>query len=486
VAYDLGLERGRAYPPAYDPANWWVCNNYYYYDLGKVLAIQAARTGEAEFLTLFRKCVDSWWTRPGIESGTQTDPTRINPKDVALAGLMLRALDGKPEYWPWIVSYTRFQAKQWIVDHIERPSAVPGGNEASLKLFMWDVRELGYTLQYAAILAKAHPDATVRTEFQALCTRTLTELIIPRQWADGSFRYYHPNYAGSGLSLWNTEQPLMTGLLLEGMAYAHRLLGDTTIATAITRAVDHLSTIYRRDAVADKPGITWRGYANRWGGGDDAHPLACEQPLGCRDAGHNPAGVLSMPSETANTEGGSVDLVREARQYATMVLHGFGYAYHLTGDAKYKTQGDEIQDACFGGGDGFKCYADAPSTPKCYPQAFRSSLTYPALVGSSVTPVPLQPTPVPPQPTPPCSITGPASVTIPRNSEGQISLTVSNSTTVTIDVLGSDGQVTVTPLSKTVSGTSAVVSFRVRVKRQSRTITFQSGCGSVVTRVNVT
>ena len=106
------------------------------------------------------------------------------------------------------------------------------------------------------------------------------------------------------------------------------------------------------------------------------------------------------------------------------------------------------------------------------------------------TPTPL-PTPIPvplPTPTPPpvaCSISAPSSVSIPKWSSGKIVVTLNNmSAPVTVTVSGSSGQVTVSPLSKTVSGTSAVLEFGVKVKQQSRTITFDSPCGRVNVRVN--
>lgn len=97
----------------------------------------------------------------------------------------------------------------------------------------------------------------------------------------------------------------------------------------------------------------------------------------------------------------------------------------------------------------------------------------------------------PPEPPPviPCSISAPPSISIPRNGIGQISVTLANVTeTTTVSVSGSDGQVTVNPLTRTVASPSAIVAFQVRAKnkRQVRTITFQSGCGSVSVKVNVT
>jgi len=92
---------------------------------------------------------------------------------------------------------------------------------------------------------------------------------------------------------------------------------------------------------------------------------------------------------------------------------------------------------------------------------------------------------VPPLPTP-CSISAPVSVSVPRNGTGVISVTLQNLNSPTVvNVLGSDGQVTVSPLSWNAGPTSTVKQFSVRAKKQSRTITFSSGCGVAVVKVNV-
>jgi len=89
-------------------------------------------------------------------------------------------------------------------------------------------------------------------------------------------------------------------------------------------------------------------------------------------------------------------------------------------------------------------------------------------------------------PPPQCLISAPASVSIPRNGTGVISVTLQNlSGPTVVNVLGSDGQVTVSPLSWNAGPTSTVKQFQIKVKKQSRTITFSSGCGIAVVKVNV-
>lgn len=91
-----------------------------------------------------------------------------------------------------------------------------------------------------------------------------------------------------------------------------------------------------------------------------------------------------------------------------------------------------------------------------------------------------------PQPPTPCTISAPVSVNIPRNGTGEIGVTVSGLTDSTVvSVIGSDGQVTVSPITKIAEPSSSILAFKVRVKKQSRTITFKSACGSVTVKVNV-
>ena len=69
-----------------------------YYDTALVEYINYFRTRDAAFLNYARKIADSLWGSQYIEFGTVTEgPNHLPPRSQAFAGLMLRALDGKPE-----------------------------------------------------------------------------------------------------------------------------------------------------------------------------------------------------------------------------------------------------------------------------------------------------------------------------------------------------------------------------------------------------
>src|SRR6185503_373711 len=121
---DRGKFHGRnfpATPPTGTELDNYILSNYY--DLGLGLDIAYRRTGDPEFLTLFRKVADSWWTSPHIGSGTVRtfDTFTHTPRNASLGGLILRAIDGRPEMWDWINAYTRSQFDTWLGSRINDP-----------------------------------------------------------------------------------------------------------------------------------------------------------------------------------------------------------------------------------------------------------------------------------------------------------------------------------------------------------------------------
>lgn len=124
----------------------------------------------------------------------------------------------------------------------------------------------------------------------------------------------------------------------------------------------------------------------------------------------------------------------------------------------------------------------ATPTPTATPTPAASPSQTPLPTATPTPPI-VQPTPAP---TPECSISAPNSITIRQNGSGTIPVTLTNLSGPTqVDVIGSSGQVTIFPLIWQAGPTSTNKQFQVKVKRQSRTITFQSPCGVVDVRVNV-
>jgi uncharacterized protein YjdB len=308
-----------------------------YYDQALAQYINYYRTGDVAFLQHARKIADSWWESWPIARGTFTMwGNSYSPRTVSMGGLMLRALDGRPEMWPWITDYVRAQFDVWVRTRITYPQLYFG------------VRDGGYMLLYAAWLAEAHPDPAVRQEFRSKALQ-------------GARDYYARLQHQSGAWFWSEnqvqrEQPFMVGLLLEGMIAVHRQSGDAAVRDAILRSVEHQWAFYRlNEVVPERPDTRWRSVPyfifpdGTWGG----------------------AGNLAGGWDT-NT-------IREGRQQNVTLVHAFGYAYHITRDAKYRQWGDEFFASSYGAGtgpgsDAFRSLADFRARE--YNQAYRSAGRY--------------------------------------------------------------------------------------------------------------
>lgn len=347
-----------------------------YYDFGLVAYTNYYRSGDSRFLDCARKVVDSWYASVPIDNGRSTSyesGAGYAPRQVSLDGLILRALDGRPEMWPWIVSYTRNQFEVWVGSRI---------NNASL---WFGVREGGYLLRYAAVIAATHPDPATRAEFREKALNAAVNYYARLQQADGSWRWVADGAGGYQ----DSEQPFQIGILNEALIAVHRLTGNETVKNAIIKSVTHEFTkSYNPNG--------WRGlYYLLYGAWNDGPSCA----TGC-GAAANPWPASSQTD------------VSDVRQLNATTIHQYSYAFLLTGDPKFKTWGDEIFDATYSGTDGFRGYA--ANRAKEYNESYRSGGRFLAwrVSGAVSTPSPApsptptstpvaSPTPVPtPLPTP--------------------------------------------------------------------------------------
>lgn len=451
-----------------------------YYDFALTQYVNYYRTGDQRFLDCARKVADSWWSQPVIDYGKNfafRDGEGLAPRSVALNGLMLRALDGRPEMWLWITEYIRDQFRNWV----EVPTSWAEADRTTAPLY-YGVRDGGFMLLYAANLAASHPAQTVRDEFRAKVLRCAVNYYAALQKPDGSYRWnIDDSSPGQQDGLTGTEQPFMVGILNEGMVAVHRLTGNEVVKNAILKSVEH-------EYLRSYSPTGWRAMYY-FIHGQFNNGFSCES--GCGNAA-NPF----PPTDSSQ--------IIEARQLNAPAIHQFGYAYIISRDPRFKQWGDEVFDATFSGADGFRGLASFRG--KEYDESYRSGGRFlawreaqpqPTPVPSpTVTPTPA-PTPVPtpsptptptpvPTPVPACAMSAPANVTIPRNRSAVVNVTISGMTVpMIVEALGSSGQVKVMPLWKPVTGASAILPFSIIVKQQSRVITFQSGCGSVAVRVNV-
>lgn len=168
----------------------------HYYDLSLSLYIAHRRTGDPAFLALARKAADSWWKMPGWIGEGKTrhfpDSATPSPRHAGIAGLILRALDGRPEMWDWMVEYTKANVGIWLTPHM---------NESEVYI----LREGAFTFHFAALLAATLPDsyplqaggtatngAQIRARFLADVENVAVNYFGRLQKADGSWRWGNP------------------------------------------------------------------------------------------------------------------------------------------------------------------------------------------------------------------------------------------------------------------------------------------------------
>ena len=351
----------------YNDGNGWNSDtyiNFNYYDLGLCLYVLYYRTGDAKYLADARKVADSWWKSPHIKEGTirTFDTFTYTPRNASVGGLILRALDGRPEMWDWINAYTRYQFDVWVKSRIKNPQLYLG------------VRDGAFMLQYATWLAKALPDTfpkqagganngtTLRAQYLTDVEAVATQYFGRLQFPDGSWRWDDPySTDADGGTLKGIMQPFMVGLLLNALVDVHRLTRDSTVKSnvqsQITKACQHLYNVtYRREDSTGISNTKWRSFWYFYHGGTTVNPSKFEQGGGS--------------AKTAN----AAWEIKSERQSISTVLPAFGYAFRVTGDSVYREMGEELFDAAYGKTDGVRNEADG--TAKNYNQNYRSAGHY--------------------------------------------------------------------------------------------------------------
>lgn len=265
-----------------------------YYDLPLCEYILAHKAGSAALMDSARQVTDAWAAR--LDSLGQWGKV-VAPRSANLLGLMLRALDGRPELWAKITDCARFHLPMWLLQRLDYAHLHYG------------VRDGGLTLLGSARLAQTHPDAAVRDEMRQAALDAATLYYARLQREDGGWYY---KVAGKDVP---QSQPFQVGLLLEGMIATHQLTGEQAVADSIVRAVDWL--------------WTW-GFDNR-------EPWKAMYYF-----------VSEAHEQTPNHAANAVGPTWEARQLNATCIHAFGYAHRLTGDPKYIDQGDTVLEATFG------------------------------------------------------------------------------------------------------------------------------------------
>jgi hypothetical protein len=208
---------------------WWsgtsgLSTSYNFYDAVQSMYSLYYSTGDDAYQTMARNLADLWWIN-FLDHGYNVN---AQSRDVALGGMILRALDGRPEMWPGILAAADLQYQAWI------NSKLPGSYACV------DCREQGYAAYDVVLIAGTHPDEATRAAYlgkaNAAALYFSNVSTIDGWWGEdfGALSWGWPNgYTGLGTSPWRT-----VAIPLRGFVKLHQLTHDPTLFSMIQRAVD--------------------------------------------------------------------------------------------------------------------------------------------------------------------------------------------------------------------------------------------------------
>jgi hypothetical protein len=130
-----------------------VTTNWNFYDDALAFYRLYYRTGIDDYLMAARQLADGWYHYAN-DHGYTIQP----PRFASQQGIMVRALEGHPEYWNGILAYMVYPLS-WSAQ-FNQMTPYPSGTQI-------EPRENGYMLRWGALIAKLHPDPAIR---QKWCT----------------------------------------------------------------------------------------------------------------------------------------------------------------------------------------------------------------------------------------------------------------------------------------------------------------------------
>jgi hypothetical protein len=365
--YAGATESGRVHRP------WWqVLQNdgyfagfLHYYDLSLSLYHTYLRTGSPYYLQLFRENADAWHSWSVHERDTTGEPGYTSPRQAALAGMALRALDGQTSYWDIIETYTTAQYQVWIQTRINLQ-------------FFDNVRDASYVLQYAAILGKSDPDGAVRTEFT---TKALNGVLNLFEWQMNKYTDHQPRLdyfeAGECPAIadrhYNWHQPFIDAIMGEMYIMVHKLTGNETVKNGFLAWIGNVAPQFNTSLTDN--GVTQTKFV--------FYELSNFKTPVCDPL--IPA-FYSPPYDTIppNLTGYPITSISDGRFQNNITISNFGYAYYLTGLASFKTgvgMGEARLQSSYGGSgitfpDGFSSIPTVKFTGKNFNESYRRGANY--------------------------------------------------------------------------------------------------------------
>ena len=314
-----------------------------YYDLALTLYVAYYRSGDTYWLDQARRVARTWRDSNNnqnipkyLAADYSVGPTIPPPRSMSTLGLAVLALESGDAAAREVVNNHARLVEQAFVQWM-------------------DAREAGYSLM--ALVA-----ASIVGDDHRLSALGMLDVILAHQKPDGHWEQTS--------NLVPNNQPFvlnfMTGVLMEGLVFYDRVIGDPRIVPAIQRCIDW----------------TW---GTQWVAGAQAF-------------------------QYGNVNSGSVS-TSPAGDLNGLMLPAWGWALLRTGDSRYRDQGQQIFA-------GMVANSNALLGEKHYGQFYRSSGRYLGFLqafDARNAPQSSQPQPLPPPPTPdsstPAPVTAPAGCT---------------------------------------------------------------------------
>lgn len=292
-------------------------NNWNYYDNVAAFYRLYYRTGNRRYLEHARNLADQWWLFP-LDQGRMCSPGRWACSAMrirSLLGMMMRAVDGRPEMWPGIVA---------LVD--DQYDFFDGQRRNQREDY--DIRELGYQVWFYALLAKVHPNPQERARMLNRASSWMTDIFLFKQRSDGSWRMVldvSQGYSGAGTLPWQMA------FIMKGLMTMHQVTGENVYRESLLKALNFLNNY------SYVPFCRGQYYAVFY--------TTCE-------GAPCPAGPFNN-GQTGTVLGGGCSATPSfgmGPRTLSNALHDlYGYAYFVTGDARWRTMGDNLFAANLGG-----------------------------------------------------------------------------------------------------------------------------------------
>ena len=175
-----------------------------YYDNVAAYYALYYRSGIDDYLTAARKLADRFWESPMIDQGVMKSGTAYTGRSISALGLVLRALDGRPEMWVgagpgtdsglheiWdqAMNYLNLYDREWGV---------------------WDTREEAYHMAMTSYCALFDTDPAYRSKCKTALVNSFPGIWTPNRFPDGTWPALYVSY-GSWTTTPTTSVTLTNG-----------------------------------------------------------------------------------------------------------------------------------------------------------------------------------------------------------------------------------------------------------------------------------